>query len=130
MNKILKENENYTLILSNGKEYPCTRLYEKKTEKWHVVVPKEAREICGRTFIRESHFDNSPVYEFEDKTEHRTGVSTGGWKAKLTAEEKAELEETASKRVMPKIDPNSEEGLLALIAKYEKKLAETRAKNK
>lgn len=86
-------NENgYELITADGRKFTCTRLYEKKTEKWHVVIPKEARDICGRTFISENRFNDSDTYEFETKTEHREGLSSGGWKSRMTEEEKAEYE--------------------------------------
>lgn len=96
MNRLTKnENGTYILTLENGTSYECKRWLEKKPNKemWHVIVPKEAREFCGRTYIRESYFDNSDIYEFENKTEHREGMSTGGWKARLTEEELKEYEE-------------------------------------
>lgn len=86
-NKITKTENGYTLTLIDGREYPCKRWYEKKVDKWHVMIPVEAREICGRTYIRESFFDNSDIYEFENKTEHREGLGNGGWKSRLTEEE-------------------------------------------
>lgn len=134
MNKIIFDGQNYTLITSSGNSYPCTRWFEKKTGQWHVKVPKEGTEECGRTYIRESHFANSDIYEFETKTEHRTGLASGGWRSKLTDEEKVELEtyekgierlkELASKREIPKVDPNSEEGILREIERLKKKLAQ------
>ena len=97
MNRLTKlENGTYELTLENGKTFTCTRWLEKKPNKqmWHVIIPKgEARDTCGRTYIRESYFDNSDIYEFETKTEHREGLSTGGWKARLTEEELEEYEE-------------------------------------
>lgn len=86
-NRIEKRENGYILIVEDGREFECSRWFEKKVEKWHVVVPKEAREICGRTYIRESYFDNSDIYEFETKTEHREGIGNGGWKNRLTEEE-------------------------------------------
>lgn len=86
------EEGKYILTTTDGQEFECTRWYEKKVDKWHVLVPKEARELCGRTYIRESYFDNSDIYEFETKTEHREGIGSGGWKARLTPEELEEYE--------------------------------------
>lgn len=86
-NRIEKREEGYILIVEDGREFVCSRWYEKKVDKWHVLVPKEGREICGRTYIRESYFDNSDIYEFETKTEHREGLGNGGWKSRLTEEE-------------------------------------------
>ena len=86
------EEGKYILTTADGQEFECTRWYEKKVDKWHVLVPKEARELCGRTYIRESYFDNSDIYEFETKTEHREGIGSGGWKARLTPEELEEYE--------------------------------------
>lgn len=135
-NRIEKTERGYILTTNDGQEFVCTRWYEKKVDKWHVVVPKEAREICGRTYIRESNFDDSDVYEFDTKTEHRTGLSGGGWRSKMTEEERKLVEEAEStieriksecmKREVEKVDPNSEEGILAQIAKMQAKLAKMR----
>ena len=137
MNKIEKlENGSYILTTTDGQTFICSRWFEKKVEKWHVVVPKEARDLCGRTYIRESNFDNSDIYEFETKTEHRTGLTSGGWRSKMTDEERKLVEEAESTieriksicmtREVEKVDPNSEEGILAQIAKYQAKLAKVR----
>lgn len=133
MNKVVFENGNYTLFTENGNVYPCSRWFEKKTGQWHVKLSKEGQEETGRTYIRESHFEKSSVYEFETKTEHRSGLGSGGWRAKLTEEEKAELaaheaaierlREIASSRVVEKVDPNSEEGLILAIQRLQAKLA-------
>ena len=135
-NVINKTNEGYILTTQDGQTYICTRWYEKKVDKWHVVVPKEARNICGRTYIRESYFDNSDIYEFETKTEHRTGLTSGGWRSKMTDDERKQVEEAEAliesiksecmKREVEKVDPNSEEGILAQIAKMQAKLAKMR----
>lgn len=139
MNKIEKlENGSYILTTAEGEKYPCARWYEKKTDAWHVKLNKDGQEATGRTYIRESYFANSDTYEFENKTEHRTGLATGGWRAKMTPDEAkkvAEAEATierikaeASARMVEKVDPNSEEGLLAQIAKYQAKLAKVQGK--
>lgn len=135
-NRIVKVNGQYILTTEDGQEFVCSRWFEKKVERWHVVVPKEARELCGRTYIRESYFDNSDTYEFDTKTEHRTGLSGGGWRSKMTPEEAKLVEEAEStieriksecmKREVEKVDPNSEEGLMAQIAKIQAKLAKMR----
>lgn len=135
-NTITKTNEGYILETFDGQTFTCTRWYEKKVDKWHVVVPKEAREICGRTYIRESNFDNSDTYEFDTKTEHRTGLTGGGWRSKMTEDEKKQVEEAEAliesikkacmAREVEKVDPNSEEGILAQIAKMQAKLAKMR----
>lgn len=135
-NTITKTNEGYILETFDGQTFTCTRWYEKKVDKWHVVVPKEAREICGRTYIRESNFDNSDTYEFDTKTEHRTGLTGGGWRSKMTEEERKQVEEAEAliesikkacmAREVEKVDPNSEEGILAQIAKMQAKLAKMR----
>jgi hypothetical protein len=135
-NRIEKTERGYILTTYDGQEFVCSRWFEKKVEKWHVVVPKEGREICGRTYIRESNFDNSDVYEFETKTEHRSGLAGGGWRSKMTDEERKLVEECESTieriksecmaREVEKVDPNSEEGLMAQIEKLQKKLAQKR----
>ena len=131
-NVIKRINNEYYLTTSDGQEFKCSRWYEKKVDKWHILVPKEAREICGRTYIRESYFDHSDIYEFDTKIEHRTGLSAGGWRSKMTDEEKKLVEEAESTieriknlcmtREIPKLDPNSIEGIEAQIAKMMAKL--------
>lgn len=133
MNKVTKlTNGNYVLTCENGQTFECTRWYEKKTDAWHVKLPKD--NPSGRTYIRESNFKDKDTYEFETKTEHREGMSYGGWKSKLTEEEKVEIEqiekryleikEAASKRV---VELTEEEKLLAQIAKLQEKLNKVRA---
>ncbi|MBO5000643.1 MAG: hypothetical protein J6C58_07405 [Bacteroidaceae bacterium] len=136
MNKVIYENGNYTLITADGQTFPCSRWYEKKTDAWHVKLSKEGQEATGRTYIRESHFANSDTYEFETKTEHRTGLTSGGWRAKMTPEEAEQVAEAealierikteASKRVIEKVDPNSKEGLELQIQRLMKKLENMR----
>jgi hypothetical protein len=130
MNRIEKKNGIYTLTTIDGQTFTCDRWYEKKVDKWHVRIPVEAREICGRTYIRESHFDDKNVYEFETKTEHREGLGNGGWKARLTKEEleeyeahekrMAELKDLAMSRPIPEL--TEEEKLQREIEKMMKKL--------
>ncbi len=134
MNRIERTNGKYILTTENGNVYECQRWLEKKPNKevYHVVVPKEAREICGRTYIRESYFDNKDIYEFETKTEHREGLGGGGWRSRLTTEETKRLEEAEKtieelkkigmERTPEKVDPNSEEGILLQIEKLKAKL--------
>jgi hypothetical protein len=137
MNKLIRnENGTYELTTINGNRYICQRWYEKKIDAWHVKLPKEASEETGRTYIRESYFKNSNIYEFENKTEHRTGLTYGSWRSKMTEEESRivrECEETierikneASKRVIEKVDPNSKEGLELQIQRLMKKLENMR----
>lgn len=137
MNKIEKTENGYILTTTNGQTFACSRWFEKKVERWHVVVPKEARDLCGRTYIRESNFDNSDIYEFETKTEHRTGLTSGGWRTKMTDDEKKLVEEAEKTieriksicmtREVEKVDPNSEEGILLQIEKLKKKLENKRS---
>ena len=140
MNKIEKlENGSYILTTTNGQTFTCTRWFENKTQKYHVMVPKEARDLCGRTYIRESFFDNSNVYEFETKTEHRTGLTSGGWRSKMTDDEKKLVEEAEKTieriksicmtREVEKVDPNSEEGILLQIERLKKKLENQRSRS-
>lgn len=139
MNRIERIDDKYILTTEDGSTYDCKRWREDKPNKsvWHIVVPKEAREICGRTYIRESYFDDKDIYEFETKTEHRTGLGGGGWRNRLTEEETKRLEEAertieelkkiGMERTPEKIDPNSEEGILLQIAKLQAKLAAKKA---
>lgn len=138
MNKIEKlENGTYILTTDDGQTFTCSRWFENKTQKYHVLVPKPARDICGRTYIRESYFDHSNIYEFETKTEHRTGLTSGGWRSKMTEDER-KLVEDAEKtieriksicmtRETEKVDPNSEEGILLQIERLKKKLEKTKS---
>lgn len=135
MNRIEKTENGYILTTSNGQKFTCTRWFEKKVEKWHVVVPKEARDLCGRTYIRESNFDNSDIYEFETKTEHREGIGNGGFKARLTEEElkiyeecertMEELKKIALSRPVKEL--TEEEKIQREIDKWTKKLNGLRA---
>lgn len=135
-NKIEKTENGYILTTTDGQTFVCSRWFEKKVERWHVVVPKEARDLCGRTYIRESYFDNSDIYEFETKTEHRTGLTSGGWRTKMTDDERKLVEEAEAtierikslcmSREVEKVDPNSEEGILLQIERLRKKLEKTR----
>ena len=138
MNKIEKlEDGSYILTTDDGQTFTCSRWFENKTQKYHVLVPKPARDICGRTYIRESYFDHSNIYEFETKTEHRTGLTSGGWRSKMTEDER-KLVEDAEKtieriksicmtRETEKVDPNSEEGILLQIERLKKKLEKTKS---
>ena len=138
MNKIEKlENGTYILTTDDGQTFTCSRWFENKTQKYHVLVPKPARDICGRTYIRESYFDHSNIYEFETKTEHRTGLTSGGWRSKMTEDERKlveDAEETIERiksicmtRETEKVDPNSEEGILLQIERLKKKLEKTKS---
>lgn len=132
MNKIIRtyneKNEAiYTLTTENDNTYICRRWLEKKPNKtmWHIVLPKEAIQETGRTYIRESYFDNSDIYEFENKTEHRENMTTGGWRSRLTQEELKKLEEAertieelkkiGTERKPIKNDLTTEEGIEAEI---------------
>lgn len=140
MNKVIKNVSkngvvNYVLYTEDGQEFDCSRWYEKKTDAWHVKLPKD--NPSGRTYIRESYFADKNELTFETKTEHRTGLSGGGWRRKMTPEELkqvteaenliAKIREAASKRVIKKVDPNSIEGLEAEIMRMQEKLAAKKA---
>ena len=136
MNKIEKTENGYILTTTDGQTFVCSRWFEKKTDKWYVTIPKNGQEICGRQYISEKFFDNSDVYEFETKTEHRTGLMSGGWRSKMTEDERKQVEEaekTIEKikslcmtREVKKVDPNSEEGILLEIERLKKKLENKR----
>lgn len=120
----------YILTTASGKTYLCERWEEVKNggtfRKWHVKIPYgPAREECGRTYISESHFEKSSTYEFETKTEHRTGTGWGGsWKDKMTDDERKEYESLAKRmteiETLVKSRPNRE---LTEIEKLERKIA-------
>lgn len=89
MNKIYKVNNEFELVLDNGESVICKRWYEKKTDKFYCKIPKEYVEICGREYISESKFVDN-YFEFETtKKVHR---EIGGWKSKMTPEEKETVE--------------------------------------
>ena len=135
-NVINKTNEGYILTTQDGQTFICTRWYEKKVDKWHVVVPKEGREICGRTYISESYFNDSDTYEFETKTEHRTGLTSGGWRSKMTDDERRQVEEAENliekiksicmTREIPKVERGTEEWYLQEIERMKTKLEKFR----
>lgn len=129
MNRLTKINENlYHLETENGQTFDCKTWFEEKTQKWHVKLPKN--NPTGRLFVRLSHFDNSDIYEFETKTEHREGMSYGSWKDRMTDEEKAIYEECFAKIKKIEEDCKSrkprelteEEKLLLQIQKLQSKL--------
>lgn len=134
MNKIEKVEDGYILTTEDGEVHTCTRWFEKKTGQWHVKLPKD--NSSGRTYVRESHFDNKDIYEFETKTEFRTGLGNGGWRSKLTTQElmrvqelEKELEDikdVASLRIIPKPEKNSPEWLELEIEKLKAQLAKTK----
>ena len=136
MNKIKKTikkdgTASYNLIVEDGTKFDCSIWFEKKTGVNHIKLPKD--NPSGRTYVRESFFDKSDIYEFETKTEFRSGLTSGGWKAKMTDDEAAEMKkleariakikEAASAREAVKIDPNSPEGIALQIEKLKAKLA-------
>lgn len=142
MNKIIKNiNENtnevtYTLITEDGRSFPCRRWFEKKTNKWHICPSKDGVEICGRQYIRESFLDNTDEYEFETKTEHREGLTSGGWRSRLTQDELKRLEEAektieelkriGTERKPYKADLTTEEGIEAEIQRLLEKQRQMR----
>lgn len=98
-NRIEKINDDFILTLIDGRTFELRLWTERKKrpdgsikEMVHLIIPKEAQEICGRTYVRLSYFDNSDIYEFENKEEHREGLGNGGWKSRLTDEERTEYE--------------------------------------
>lgn len=136
MNKIKKTiakdgSASYTLVVEDGTKFDCSIWFEKKTGVNHIKLPKD--NPSGRTYVRESFFEKADIYEFETKTNFRTGLTSGGWKAKMTEEEAqryeeleaemAEIKEAASAREAVKIDPNSPEGIALQIEKLRAKLA-------
>ena len=135
MNKIVKTSKDgrntYTLTTENGQSMECSVWFEKKTNQWHVKLPKD--NPSGRTYVRLSNFDKSDIYEFETKTEFRTGLTSGGWKSKMTEEEKVEMDKLEKRideiknlcqsRKVPKVDPNSIEGIELMIKKLQEKLS-------
>ena len=131
LNQISKRGEQYYVTLKSGEEYPCVRWYEKKCDTWHVKLPKEAQAQCGRTYIREKLLVDGK-YTFEDKLEHREGLQSGGWRTKLTDEERLELEKAeqtierlkqiAKTREIPKLEKGTPEYILKQIEDLKKKL--------
>lgn len=130
-------DKEYRLTLEDGSTYTCKTWIEKKSkngepvEYEHVIVPKEIREICGRTYIRTSLIGER--YEFETKTTHREGLGNGGWKSRMTEEEKtrwaeleAEMEQIKSACMNRTI--SEEEKLIREMEKLQAKLTALRTK--
>lgn len=139
MNTLKKINQDtYTLTIEDGREFTCKTWIEKKKDKngdpiemEHVIVPKEARDICGRTYLRTSIVGD--FYEFETKTTHREGLGNGGWKSRMTEEEKVrwtelETEMEQIKSACMNRTMTEEEKVLREMEKLQKKLEEMRAK--
>lgn len=131
MNKIIKiEEQKWQITCENGETFTCGEWYEKKTDKWHVKLP--ANNPTGRTYIRVDKIPNGYL-EFETKTEHRENM---GWQSRMTDEEKEEwkaCEETMARikkaceeRQPEKLERNSEEWLMAEIARLTAKLEQKR----
>ena len=131
----------YTLTTDDGRTFACTRWFEKSRDKWHVLIPKEARELTGRTYIAEALFKNTDTYTFETKTTHRDGSGWGessSWKSRMTPEEKVEYEGLAKRmaeiEALAKSRPakvlTEEEKLIARIEKMQKELEAMRASKK
>lgn len=129
--KVEKVGDDYILSEVGGTyTEKCTIWYEKKTGKNHVKLPKD--NPSGRTYIRQDKVDLGPV-EFDQKTEFRTGLSSGGWKSKMTEDERIEVENLEKRldeikslcqsRTVEKVDPNSEEGIQLQIEKLKLKLS-------
>ena len=129
-NRIEKRENGYILICEDGQEFDCRRWFEKKTSKWYICPDKDGVKLCGRQYISEKFLDNVDFYEFETKTEHREGLGNGGWKNRLTDDEKVEYE-SLEKRMnelkelalsRPVQELTEEEKLLKQIEKLQKKL--------
>lgn len=138
MNKIVKENDVYTMVCENGEEFQG-KMHLEKGKTWLVRFSKN--NPAGREFFTQSKIDadidNNGEFIFETKTEHRVGIAAGGWKSRLTEDEKVELAEleqrieeikqVAMNRQTPKLDKNSKEYIELQIAKYQAQLNALRA---
>ena len=132
MNTIKKVEDKYILTCEDGSVFDCELWFEKKTNKWHVKLPKN--NPSGRTYVRQSIVDGSEnqTYKFETKTTFRTGLTSGGWRSRLTDEEKQELAEYEShierlKKIGMSRKPLTEnERLKNQISKLEEELRELR----
>lgn len=140
MNKITRNvvdgKSTYKLTTGNGQEMDCSLWFEKKTDAWHVKLPKD--NPSGRTYVRQKIVDNSPngIYEFATKTEFRSGLTGGGWRSKMTPEETKRMTEleneieaikkACQERKVEKVDPNSPEGIQIQIDKLMAKMAKVK----
>lgn len=142
MNKILRTKNvsgqyDYELVTESGAKFACTRWFETKSDSWHVKLPKD--NPSGRTYIRESKI-TADVYEFETKTNHREGLSGGGWKSKMTTDEIAQVKaceatiEKIKKECQARVSlaklPDSVEGIEAQIEALLRKQATLMEKSK
>ena len=132
MNKIKKVEDKYILECEDGSVFNCELWFEKKTSKWYIKLPKG--NPSGRTYITKTFVDGNKdqIYEFETKTEFRSGLSGGGWRNRLTDEEKVQLKEFEEgierlKRIGMSRRPLTEnEKLKNQISKLEEELRELR----
>lgn len=134
MNSIKKVGEKYILTCEDGSVFDCELWFEKKTNAWHVKLPKN--NPSGRTYVRKSIVDGSNgVYEFPTKTEFRT-LSGGGWRSRLTKDELEELKTYEEgierlKKVGLSRKPKSEnDRLKEQIKKLEEELRNLRSERK
>ena len=147
MNRIEVINSQIVLITEGGNKYPCRLWTERKIKKgqaWEKVWVMPSRDgvaETGRTYLGYEEvvksIETNGYYEFETKIEHREGMSHGGWRSKLTDEERKELEQAeavierlkneAMKRERP--EKTEREKLLEQIAKLEAKLTNLEGSN-
>ncbi len=132
MNTIKKVEDKYILTCEDGSVFECELWFEKKTNKYHVKLPKG--NPSGRTYITKTLVDNSKdqTHEFPTKTEFRSGLTSGGWRTRLTEEERVELKtyeegiERLKKIGMSRKPLTENEKLKNQISKLEEELRELR----
>lgn len=109
--------------------------YEKSKDKSWIKLPKD--NVTGRGYISVNEFNNKSIkgiYSFENKTSDPRVLGSGGWKSKMTDEEKLEVEEIEKRLEEIKSDCQKreakkltqEELLLLEIEKVQKKLDKLR----
>jgi len=131
MNRLEKLNEtSYLLTTEDGQEFKVGTWYEKSKDKTWVKLPKD--NPSGREYISTEKFVNTDQIEFETKTSGPRVLTGGGWRSRLTTDELSELTELEVRieelknigmtREVPKVDPNSIEGIELQIKKLTERL--------
>lgn len=131
MNKLIRVMNNgvaeYRVECEDGTTFKAERWYEKKTDAWHVHLPKN--NPTGREYIRESKVPESGVLEFESKTTGPRTLTATNWRSRLTADETKELEQAEAtierlKAIGLSRKPESDKEKLERISRHNEQLIE------
>lgn len=136
MNKIVKVGTEYYLETESGVRELCTVIFEKKTGKNYIRLPKDNES--GRVFISQKFVDVKGEYTFDTKTTEPRVLGSSSksvnWKSTLTEKEKIAVEK--AEKIIEEIKtialtrvPSESDILKEKIAKLQKQLDDSIAKS-